>query len=167
MKGPANFNSPTQLALATAGLAGLMVVVAALSPREPEMTPEQQREMKHLAFCRSVIDVVKPDDPKCGKDLPRIRAEIAAEQQKAKQDAAAQAEAQRQASDPERTLTDIEMAVCQRLLRERMKDPSSFRVNRSSPASGGLIDYTATNGFGGPSRAIYQCTKGQNIPMDQ
>jgi hypothetical protein len=53
----------------------------------------------------------------------------------------------------------VTMVACRIELISRLKDPSSYREHDSftDGAGGGWIDYTATNGFGGPTRSRIYC----------
>lgn len=154
--------------LAVVGVLWLAMVPAFLSSLlggggGDSATTPKSKEREAIDFCKMVRETVKPGDKVCGKYLAAVDAELAKE----KQDAAA-AEAQRQAeaeeaANPNREISSLEMTTCRMALKEAMKDPSSFKVNNSTRRGGGLIDYTATNGFGGPVRNTFQCTTGQNI----
>jgi hypothetical protein len=63
----------------------------------------------------------------------------------------------------DRTISIQEMAECQIRLKDRLRDPDSYREHERLREGGGWIDYTATNGFGGPTRAIFQCSTGMNV----
>ena len=48
---------------------------------------------------------------------------------------------------------------CEVFIKKRLKDPRSFRANNSTndQIATGLIDYTATNSFGGAVRSTFNC----------
>lgn len=157
-------------AIAGLGLAGatlLFMVPSVLTslfwgPDKTEKDPEREK----IDFCKSVREVVKPGDKRCGKYIALIDSEVAAE----KRAEVAAEERKRaeaiEASRPDREISSLELTGCRMALKESMKDPSSFKVNRETRAGGGLIDYTATNGLGGPTRSVYQCTLGENLTSD-
>jgi hypothetical protein len=64
-------------------------------------------------------------------------------------------------TDPYREITSLELTSCWMFLRDSAKDPRSFRVLNKTPANGGIVEFTATNSFGGPARHTYRCTTGQ------
>lgn len=173
---PERTGSPTHpLIIAGAGLAGAALLFSAPSillavfglSGSNSSAPEQTKEQKDIAFCKSVRESVKPGDKLCGKYLKRIDAELALEKYQAGFAEARRKEAAEQAAweanNPNREISSIEMTACRMALQKAMRDPSSFRVNNETRAGGGQIDYTATNGFGGPDRQTFQCTTGQNI----
>lgn len=165
MKKITDYSHPVQFLIYSGALIGVALFIAAapvLTTSQPKTpSPEEEREKARIAFCKTVLDVIQPDDPKCGKDLARLRKEVADEKAEAERQKAARiAEAQR-AADPGRTLSDEEMIACQVALRESARDPSSVQIHAKTPTAGGLIDFTATNGFGGPNRAVFHCTTGQ------
>lgn len=120
-------------------------------------------EERSLKFCRSVSDVITPEDKICGPYYNRIKEEQ--KQAKAAQEAKEEASrvAAAAAADPMREISIRELAACRVDLRASMKDPDSFKINQKTTTGGGLIDFTATNGFGGPVRGIYRCTTGKML----
>lgn len=52
-----------------------LLIVSALTGCSAEKTIDPQAEANRLAFCRSVIDVVKPGDKTCGRYLEQIKRE--------------------------------------------------------------------------------------------
>lgn len=157
-----DYSPATQLVVYVAllsGVAGLFGVVSSISTQSPrQLSPAQEKEAARIRFCKTVIDVVKSDDPTCGKDISRIKTELAAEKAAAAHQANIRRLAEQKASDPMRELTDIQLAACVGVLKSSMKDPRSFHVNEKTKSSGGLVDYTATNSFGGPVREVRRCT---------
>ena len=64
-------------------------------------------------------------------------------------------------ADPYREIRSSEMTACWMYLRDQMNDPRSFRVLSKDRRNGGIVEFTATNGFGGTIRQTYRCTTGQ------
>ena len=91
---------------------------------------------------------------------PKFKAEVAKRE-------AQEAAAEREANKWQPTKTNIQQlafACAQQKLKPFLKDPNSLRIlNRGM---GDLtdthvtvwVDYTATNGFGGPARDVFRCT---------
>jgi hypothetical protein len=53
----------------------VLLIAAASAGCSAEKPLDPQAEAKHLAFCRSVIDAVKPGDPTCGPYLAQLKRE--------------------------------------------------------------------------------------------
>jgi hypothetical protein len=145
----------------------LMLAAASLTACAPQALSPEERAVKDLQFCRIVPDAITPQDKRCGRYYSRIKAEqkqaeaarVAAEKdERDTRRAAAIA-----AADPKREISIGELAACRVDLRARMKDPDSFKINEKTTKEGGLIDFTATNGFGGPVRGVYRCTTGEML----
>lgn len=170
MKRITDYSHPVQFLIYSGALIGVALFIAAipaLTTSQPKVpSSEEQKEQKRIAFCKTVLDVVGPEDPMCGKDLARLRKEVANEKAEAVRRQAAQAAAAQRATDPGRTLSDDEMIACQVLLKQRARDPSSVQIHARTPTAGGLIDFTATNGFGGPNRGVFHCTTGEVMNRD-
>ncbi|WP_216906820.1 hypothetical protein [Synechococcus sp. CCY 0621] len=162
-----DFSHPVQFLIYSGALIGITLLIAAaptLTTSRPKApSTEEEKEKARMAFCKTVLDVTKPDNPTCGKYLARLRKEVADEKVELVRRQAAQAAAAQRAVNPGRTLSDEEMINCQVLLKERARDPSSVQTHAKTPTAGGLIDFTATNGFGGPTRGVFHCTTGEVI----
>jgi hypothetical protein len=76
------------------------------------------------------------------------------------QEAAKMTEAQKQAR---RTVTEDFLAQCRTRIRIGLKDPLSYREWSAITDEGGLIDYTATNSYGGPTRSTVRCTTMEKV----
>lgn len=70
-------------------------------------------------------------------------------------------EPEQTSTDPYREIKSSEMTACWMFLRDQMNDPRSFRVLNKDRRNGGIVEFTATNGFGGTIRQTYRCTTGQ------
>lgn len=165
MKKITDYSSPIQFLIYLSILLGSVLVVYLESyrnsPQKDKINKEEAQERSRVDFCKKVLDVVKPDDKICGKYLTRIRKEIKDDEAAVALKAVAQKVAAERAVDPQRTLTQAEMDVCLILVRNAARDPSSIKIHYITQTRGGLIDFTATNGFGGPTRSMVQCTTGQ------
>ncbi|WP_115081050.1 hypothetical protein [Synechococcus sp. N32] len=80
----------------------------------------------------------------------------------AKVEAAKKAEAEREAYEEMFSAQTQAMSACRRALKAAMKDPDSFRVLNSDYANL-LIEYSATNSFGGRIRNVMDCKTGKNL----
>lgn len=56
------------------------------------------------------------------------------------------------------TISEEQLEICRRVIKNRLKDPDSYKEWSAFREEGGLIDYTATNSMGGPTREIIRCT---------
>lgn len=72
------------------------------------------------------------------------------------------------ASDAQAALriSNDERNACLWALKNQLKDPDSLRIHNDvdQQFNTGMIEYTATNSFGGPSREIYNCHDGTVWP---
>jgi hypothetical protein len=59
---------------------------------------------------------------------------------------------------PTQTITERQLELCRSLLKEGLKDPESYFERKAYREEGGLIEYTATNSYGGRLKKIVQCT---------
>jgi len=168
-KKPAKPASPGLFVILALGLFFLLpTVLSGLPTRNSSSeTSKKSKEREAIEFCKLVRESVKPGDKLCGKYLAAVDAEIAKDK---KEDAAKEAQkkaaaeaAARTAADPWREISSMELTTCRTVLKQAMKDPDSFKVNNETRAGGGMIDYTATNGFGGPVRKTFQCTTWSHI----
>lgn len=63
-------------------------------------------------------------------------------------------------SKPKSNLRKIDLVrFCEDLVKENLKDPDSYKriTNRDEQIATGIIEYTATNSFGGRVRESFQC----------
>lgn len=123
-----------------------ILVVLALAGCTVQPPPNPQAEADRIAFCKSVIDVVKPGDPKCGKYLAKLKGEQSALQS-------------RQAA-----LQQIDVASkCKTLIGQLMGRPVEIMVSRyPDPGNRGnvLVSYQRDDG----TFWSYECnTDGQTI----
>lgn len=147
---------------------GSAILLSACAP-EPKILSQKDRAAKEaetIKFCMTVSDVITPKDKICGPYYDRVKEEVSKDSDAARVAWQVEQETRRAAaaaSDARREISSLELITCRRALRNMMRDPSSFRVNKETRAEGGLIDYTATNGFGGPDRNIFRCSTVENL----
>lgn len=154
-----SFNSKLVLIVAGLGMLSLSLLVAwLLDAPKREQAIKAKKETSNIEFCKRVYESIKPGDPVCGQYLVRLRTDIAAEKADQLRKEEAQAILEKEARNPDRTISDYELLLCREVIREGLRDPSSFKEIGSTKEMGGLIDYTATNGFGGRNRETFKCT---------
>jgi hypothetical protein len=137
--------------VAVAGV-GFMKRVEALRDGDPTAA-RAEAVRRHAEFLKS-LDQPPPPVGATARAEPPVGATARAEPEP---------EPEPVAPPVDRTISIREMAECQIRLKDRLKDPDSYREHERLLGGGGWIDYTATNGFGGPTRAIFQCSTGINV----
>lgn len=130
---------------------------------EVKQSKEDEGAADRIEFCKSVRDTISKDDKVCGPYLAQIDKAIEEDKAAAEREAEQRQLEAAAAANPYRTISLAEMWNCKAALKNTLKDPDSFKEHRSTMEKGGLIDYTATNSFGGPVRAVFRCTTLQNI----
>lgn len=116
------------------------------------------------AACEKLIDIKSAHHDVTN---PKFKAEVAKREAQEAESAAKKAAAEREANKWQPTKTNIQQlafACSQQKLKPFLKDPNSLRIlNRGMSELTEThvtvwVDYTATNGFGGPARDVFSCT---------
>lgn len=148
-----------------------MLLVEGMFTMEEDKAMMATAESRRIETCRLVLDVVKPGDKVCGKYLDQLKKEEVMEK-------ARQHEAEREpeeantpdetASQPAQEPVRIErsgpmngegIAECKMTIEANLKDRRSTQYNNDwdNMMKTGIIDFTATNSFGGPTRTTVNC----------
>ncbi len=153
-----------------------MLLIEGMFIMEEDKSMMATAESRRIETCRLVLDVVKPGDKVCGKYLAQLKKE-----EQEKEEAAEKARQREEKREPEEANTPEEaasqpvqepvkiersgpmdgegIAECKMTIEANLKDRRSIQYNNDwdDMMKTGIIDFTATNSFGGPTRTTINC----------